>query len=241
MSAIDSLASNISTLSYPRTGKRGVPQQFARRLYEMLQSEAKLALASPTKTPLISWSESGFAFRILDVDGFTTSVLPKYFRTKKFSSFQRNLNLYGFSKVRRGPDTDMYAHQSFIRGKPELLLNLRKCSSASRRKMSASSSISESCDSSSSITSNSELTCQKESSPISSPRTTMLDPYLQASDASSKLLTYEQSTNQTWLSFQNQHLMPKTAYVPKLSLGGTQGNGAGRLDLLALAVEHASF
>lgn len=93
MSAVDSFSSNLSTLSYPRTGKRGVPQQFARRLYEMLQSEAKLALASPEKNALISWSESGFAFRILDVDGFTSSVLPKYFRTKKFSSFQRNLNL----------------------------------------------------------------------------------------------------------------------------------------------------
>ena len=93
MSAVDAFSSNLSTLSYPRTGKRGVPQQFARRLYEMLQSEAKIESTSPDKTKYISWSESGFAFRILDVDGFTTSVLPKYFRTKKFSSFQRNLNL----------------------------------------------------------------------------------------------------------------------------------------------------
>ena len=94
MSAVEgALSSNLLALSYPRTGKRGVPQQFARRLYEMLQSEAKLALAFPEKNAFISWSESGFAFRILDVDGFTSSVLSKYFRTKKFSSFQRNLNL----------------------------------------------------------------------------------------------------------------------------------------------------
>ena len=93
MPTVDAFSSNPSILSYPRTGKRGVPQQFARRLYEMLQSEAKLALASPDSNAFISWSESGFAFRILDVDGFTSSVLPKYFRTKKFSSFQRNLNL----------------------------------------------------------------------------------------------------------------------------------------------------
>lgn len=93
MSGVDSLSSNLSTLSYPRTGKRGVPQQFARRLYEMLQSEAKLASQSKDEDIYISWSESGFAFRIHDVEGFTSSVLPKYFRTKKFSSFQRNLNL----------------------------------------------------------------------------------------------------------------------------------------------------
>jgi hypothetical protein len=90
---------NVSTVSYPRTGKRGVPQQFARRLYEMLQSEAKLALASPEEEVFISWSESGLAFRITDIDGFTLSVLPKYFRTKKFSSFQRNLNLVRFGEV----------------------------------------------------------------------------------------------------------------------------------------------
>ena len=94
MSAVEgALSSNLLALSYPRTGKRGVPQQFARRLYEMLQSESKLAITSPNQTVFISWSESGLAFRIHDVDGFTSSVLPKYFRTKKFSSFQRNLNL----------------------------------------------------------------------------------------------------------------------------------------------------
>ena len=84
---------SLSTLTYPRTGKRGVPQQFPRRLFEMLESEAKLASASTDKAGIISWSASGKAFRIADVDSFVASVLPKYFRTKKFSSFQRNLNL----------------------------------------------------------------------------------------------------------------------------------------------------
>jgi hypothetical protein len=84
---------NLSSLAYPRTGKRGVPQQFPRRLYEMLESEAKLESSSPGETFVISWSESGKAFRILDVELFATTVLPRYFRTKKFSSFQRNLNL----------------------------------------------------------------------------------------------------------------------------------------------------
>ena len=85
----------ISSLAYPRTGKRGVPQQFPRRLYEMLESEAKLAKESPNETFVISWSDSGKAFRILDVDQFAETILPRYFRTKKFSSFQRNLNLVG--------------------------------------------------------------------------------------------------------------------------------------------------
>jgi hypothetical protein len=120
------------TQSYPRTGKRGVPQQFPRRLYTMLDSESNhneeaTSQAGKDCEPVIQWSESGQAFRIIDTDKFSNDVLPKYFRTSKFSSFQRNLNLYGFSKVRKGPDTDMYAHPSFLQGHPELLSLLKKC------------------------------------------------------------------------------------------------------------------
>jgi hypothetical protein len=134
----------------------------------------------------------------------------------------------------------MYAHQSFIRGKPELLLNLRKCSSASRRKMSTSSSGSESYDSSSSTGSRNRETCENQSQ-ILSPRTTIVDPFLQTSNASSKLMSYEENTNQTWLTFHHQPLMPKSMSLPKAALDIRQSSGAGRLDLLALAVEHASF
>lgn len=149
---------------YPRTGKRGVPQQFPRRLSEMLDSEAHLAKIDPHHQNIISWSDSGKAFRIANVSLFSSRILPKYFRTSKFSSFQRNLNLvsvmtgrtvcpipysnltivliltnahvfiifeqYGFCKVRRGPDTDMYAHPAFARGQPETLSQLRKCNSS---------------------------------------------------------------------------------------------------------------
>lgn len=80
-------------LAFPRTGKRGVPQQFPRRLFEMLEKETKRSDADISYQKVISWSESGKAFRIYNVSEFATSILPKYFRTKKFSSFQRNLNL----------------------------------------------------------------------------------------------------------------------------------------------------
>lgn len=119
---------HVSLCSFPKTGKRGVPQQFPRRLYEMLQTESKLTDAS------IKWSNSGKAFQIYNVQEFTDTVLSKYFRTKKFSSFQRNLNLYGFTKVRSGPDVDMYAHPSFIKFEPERLFKIRKVTIAASRK-----------------------------------------------------------------------------------------------------------
>jgi hypothetical protein len=58
----------------------------------MLESESQVQKESP-RDCLIAWSDSGKAFRIEDVTLFSTHVLPKYFRTNKFSSFQRNLNL----------------------------------------------------------------------------------------------------------------------------------------------------
>jgi HSF-type DNA-binding len=268
-------AEHLSIASYPRTGKRGVPQQFARRLYEMLQSETKLAATTPEEGIFIQWSESGQAFRILDVKGFTSTVLPKYFRTKKFSSFQRNLNLvsvldsqterfshfwsftfslilvlllllllfqYGFSKVRRGPDTDMYAHPSFIRGKPELLSELRKCSSAvSRRKASRSvgdeSDVSTSGSWGNSTSSRSDIDdSPKAVTPVTPPKT--ITHTLDLTQAASPTNTTAPAFS-TWAHFQNRPLMPKTmscqAQTPAVIPGGI-----GRLDLLALAVEHAT-
>lgn len=79
--------------SYPRTGRRGVPQQFPIKLYGMLESETEKAKAKAEADGMIRWSESGKAFHIEDSAVFAALVLPKYFRTSKFSSFQRNLNL----------------------------------------------------------------------------------------------------------------------------------------------------
>ena len=133
----------------------------------MLDSETKLSEANPSHPRVIGWSSSGKAFRIYDTNEFANVVLPKYFRTKKFSSFQRNLNLvsacphcqtqvgslfkvtltlpplqYGFTKIRRGPDVDMYAHPSFVRDTPETLLQLRKITSGGARKQRPTTEVS---------------------------------------------------------------------------------------------------
>ena len=78
--------------NYPRTGKRGVPQQFPRKLFEMLDVESNRIRGSGC----VAWSSCGRAFRIADVAVFSEEILPAYFKTSKFSSFQRNLNLVSF-------------------------------------------------------------------------------------------------------------------------------------------------
>eukprot|EP00577_Skeletonema_sp_RCC1716_P023676 CAMPEP_0113388246 /NCGR_PEP_ID=MMETSP0013_2-20120614/8980_1 /TAXON_ID=2843 ORGANISM="Skeletonema costatum, Strain 1716" /NCGR_SAMPLE_ID=MMETSP0013_2 /ASSEMBLY_ACC=CAM_ASM_000158 /LENGTH=208 /DNA_ID=CAMNT_0000271221 /DNA_START=39 /DNA_END=665 /DNA_ORIENTATION=+ /assembly_acc=CAM_ASM_000158 len=109
--------------NYPRTGKRGVPQQFPRKLFEMLDMES-----NRIRSGCVAWSSCGRAFRIADVAVFSEEILPAYFKTSKFSSFQRNLNLYGFAKINKG----VYAHPQFRRGDKDGLTQLRKRVKASR-------------------------------------------------------------------------------------------------------------
>ena len=70
-----------------KTGKRGCPQQFPKKLYDMIEIESNVP------SPIVTWTETGRAFRIVDVSQFTAKTLTMYFKTSKFSSFQRNLNL----------------------------------------------------------------------------------------------------------------------------------------------------
>mmetsp|Transcript_25533 Transcript_25533/g.33374 ORF Transcript_25533/g.33374 Transcript_25533/m.33374 type:complete len:302 (-) Transcript_25533:110-1015(-) len=105
---------------YPRTGKRGAPQTFARKLYEILEDDST--------SSAFCWNEAGNAFFVQQQHrDLLEKILPKYFKQRKFSSFQRQLNLYGFKKVTKGPDKGAYAHSSFLRGQPQLLKYVRRC------------------------------------------------------------------------------------------------------------------
>lgn len=69
---------------------------------------------------IISWQPHGRCFVIHKPKEFVNHVMPHYFRQSKLTSFQRQLNLYGFNRLTTGNDSGGYYHELFLRGKPFL-------------------------------------------------------------------------------------------------------------------------
>ncbi|CAN0366480.1 unnamed protein product, partial [Ectocarpus sp. 12 AP-2014] len=86
-------------------------------LYDLLNKES---------SSIVMWTSTGTAFGIRDMASFRQDVLTCYFKHNKFSSFQRQLNLYGFRKVVKGRESGCYMHPSFLRDSPEKLTEVKR-------------------------------------------------------------------------------------------------------------------
>eukprot|EP00529_Nitzschia_sp_RCC80_P023294 CAMPEP_0113457230 /NCGR_PEP_ID=MMETSP0014_2-20120614/9299_1 /TAXON_ID=2857 /ORGANISM="Nitzschia sp." /LENGTH=471 /DNA_ID=CAMNT_0000348715 /DNA_START=247 /DNA_END=1662 /DNA_ORIENTATION=+ /assembly_acc=CAM_ASM_000159 len=86
---------------------------------------------------IVSWSEDGKSFVVKDVKKFTDDVIPSYFKHNNFSSFVRQLNFYGFRKVKdenlkinNEPSIEdkywKFRHPMFLKGRPDLLIEIKK-------------------------------------------------------------------------------------------------------------------
>ncbi|XP_061234256.1 heat shock factor protein 2 [Neopsephotus bourkii] len=90
---------------------------------------------------LITWSQNGQSFLVLDEQRFSKEILPKYFKHNNMASFVRQLNMYGFRKVvhvdsgivkleRDGPVE--FQHPYFKQGREDLLEHIKRKVSSSR-------------------------------------------------------------------------------------------------------------
>lgn len=92
---------------------------------------------------IVSWQPHGRCFVVHKPKEFVDHVMPKYFRQTKLTSFQRQLNLYGFSRLTRGNDAGGYYHELFLRGMPHLCKKMTRTKVKGTRFKAASSPESE--------------------------------------------------------------------------------------------------
>ena len=108
-------------------------------------SKLKLLLNDVKYRRAIRWSENGAAIVITDGETFKKLVLDRseeMFKTRNFTSFVRQLNLYGFRKVpvsgKADPAKNMkFDHTFFKRDRPELMYQVRRTCTPSKKKRKA--------------------------------------------------------------------------------------------------------
>ena len=86
-----------------RRNRGGVSKPFPEVLQEMLAD-----LERHGKADVASFFSHGRAFAIHKPRVFINEVMPQYFRQTKLTSFQRQLNLYGFKRISSGIDNGGY-------------------------------------------------------------------------------------------------------------------------------------
>ena len=89
-------------------------------------------------------SDDGETFIVKQPKIFESKIIPQFFKHNKFSSFVRQLNFYGFRKIKFSDtikiDTELEAetanywrfrHEKFLKGRPELLVDIKRSNSTS--------------------------------------------------------------------------------------------------------------
>lgn len=88
---------------------------------------------------IASWGEDGSSFVVKQPDTFEKVVIPQFFKHSKFSSFVRQLNFYGFRKIKYSDsiliDKDLeektanywrFRHENFKKGREDLLIEIKR-------------------------------------------------------------------------------------------------------------------
>ena len=91
--------------------KRREPCFFLEKLFKILKKKKN--------NHIIHWNEDGTKIVISDPIKFTVNILPKNFNHQNYSSFIRQLNLYGFSKINNiyNSTEEQFFNENFKRDK----------------------------------------------------------------------------------------------------------------------------
>jgi len=100
---------------------------FAERVYNLVDESTKIA------PEVLCWEHNGRAFRVKDTGDKLGELLGRHFRHNKYSSFQRQLNMYGFTKHVSGKYLGCFQHDHFRIGSKESLFLIRRRGPPNRR------------------------------------------------------------------------------------------------------------
>ena len=93
---------------------------FPMKLFMMLEQ-----VQADGNSHIVSWQPHGRCFVVHEPELFK-ELLPRYFSLSKVSSFQRQLNLYDFTRLTRGKDKGGYYNEFFLRGRAHLLGKIQR-------------------------------------------------------------------------------------------------------------------
>lgn len=93
--------------------------KFIRRLYKE---------ALDPSNNYVEWSSDGEKIRIVDKEQFIKHTLPRLSKTKEYSAFVRQLNIYGFIKLKndKNDDIEEYYNCFFKRDEPQLMTYIKR-------------------------------------------------------------------------------------------------------------------
>lgn len=94
---------------------------FPLKMHQLLQEAENRG-----ESHIISWLPDGRSFKVHDKKTFTNQIMPNFFGSSKLKTFQRNLNLWGFKTVSKGPQKGACSHSSFLQGLPDLCANMKR-------------------------------------------------------------------------------------------------------------------
>jgi len=99
-------------------------RNFPMKLYEMIDQQEENVQGCVED--IVSWQPHGRCFIVHKQMEFVEQILPLWFQQTKFASFQRQLNLYGFTRITVGHDKGAYYHELFLRGKRFLCQRIQR-------------------------------------------------------------------------------------------------------------------
>jgi heat shock transcription factor 2 len=104
---------------------------FLQKTYHMIDT------CDPT---VCCWSEDGKTFIVKNTTAFEKEVIPQFFKHNKFASFVRQLNFYGFRKIKYSDSLRIdpkleaktahywrFKHDKFMKGRKDLLVEIKRC------------------------------------------------------------------------------------------------------------------